>query len=58
MSADVRDNEECTGDNTNSGVIEQVETRLSLDNVRDSPLYDAFRLPEPGQRLRFELRLF
>jgi hypothetical protein len=24
MSVDVRDNEECTGDNTNSGVIEQV----------------------------------
>jgi hypothetical protein len=23
MSVDVRDNEECTGDNTNSGVIEQ-----------------------------------
>jgi hypothetical protein len=40
------------------GTLSRVETRLSLDNVRDSPLYDAFGLPEPGRRLRFELRLF
>jgi hypothetical protein len=39
-------------------MLSQVETRLTLDNVRDSPLFDTFGLPEPGRRLRFELRLF
>jgi hypothetical protein len=37
------------------GTLSRVETRLSLDNVRDSPLHDAFGLPEPGLASRWRL---
>lgn len=39
------------------GAFAQIEARVALDNAGDVALYDAFGLPEPGRRVRFELRL-
>ncbi|MDM7916368.1 MAG: TonB-dependent receptor [Candidatus Eisenbacteria bacterium] len=36
----------------------RLETRIAVDNATDTAVYDAFGLPEPGRRFRFELRMF
>lgn len=38
-------------------IFTQVETRVSVDNISDVALYDAWGLPEPGRRFRIELRI-
>ena len=38
-------------------IFTQVETRLSVDNIGDVALYDSWGLPEPGRRIRLELRI-
>jgi iron complex outermembrane receptor protein len=40
------------------GEFSNIETRIALDNAADVALYDQCGLPRPGQRVRFELRLF
>jgi len=39
------------------GSFSTLDARLSLDNAGDTALYDACGLPEPGRRIRFEIRL-
>jgi iron complex outermembrane receptor protein len=39
------------------GTFTSAETRVAVDNVGDEAHYDQFGLPEPGRRIRFELRL-
>lgn len=38
-------------------IFTRVETRLSVDNIGDVALYDSWGLPEPGRRIRLELRI-
>ena len=40
------------------GEFAHIETRIAVDNVADTALYDQCGLPRPGRRVRFELRLF
>jgi iron complex outermembrane receptor protein len=40
-----------------AGEFQFVEARVALDNAGDVALYDAWGLPEPGRRLRMEMRL-
>jgi iron complex outermembrane receptor protein len=40
-----------------AGAFTSVEARLGVDNAGDVALYDAWGLPEPGRRIRLELRL-
>jgi len=40
-----------------AGVFTRVEARLAIDNIGDVAVYDAWSLPEPGRRARFELRI-
>lgn len=39
------------------GTFRFLETRIAVDNLGDEVRYDAWGLPEPGRRARFELRL-
>lgn len=36
--------------------FKRLETRIAVDNAADRPVYDAFGLPRPGRRVRFEVR--
>lgn len=38
--------------------VSRLETRISVDNVMDTAVYDQCGLPQPGRLLRFEVRLF
>jgi outer membrane receptor protein involved in Fe transport len=40
-----------------AGLFSSLETRCAVENVGDAPLYDAAGLPEPGRRIRFEVRM-
>lgn len=40
------------------GAFSHFEARVSLDNAGDEALYDACGLPQPGRRVRFEVRAF
>lgn len=40
------------------GLVSRLETRVSVDNLTDTALYDQCGLPRPGRLLRFQLRLF
>ena len=35
-----------------------METRVSVDNLGDTALYDQCGLPRPGRLMRFQIRLF
>jgi iron complex outermembrane receptor protein len=39
------------------GTWGRLEARLAVDNIGDTRLYDAAGLPEPGRRVRFEVRV-
>jgi len=39
------------------GSFRHLETRVAVENVADVARYDAWGLPEPGRRLRVELRI-
>lgn len=39
------------------GAFTDLETRVALENAADVALYDAWGLPGPGRRVRFEVRL-
>lgn len=41
----------------NGGSFRFLEARIAVDNLGDAVRYDAWGLPEPGRRARFELRL-
>jgi len=41
-----------------AAAFRQVEARLAIDNVGDKALYDQCGLPQPGRRVRLELRVF
>lgn len=38
--------------------LSRLETRASVDNIRDTAIYDQCGLPQAGRLLRFQLRLF
>lgn len=40
------------------GFLSRLETRLAVDNLADTALYDQCGLPMPGRRVRLELRVF
>jgi len=40
-----------------AGTFTDLETRITLENAADAALYDAWGLPGPGRRVRFEVRL-
>jgi iron complex outermembrane receptor protein len=40
-----------------AGFFSRLETRLAVENIGDVALYDAWGLPEPGRRVRLEVRL-
>jgi iron complex outermembrane receptor protein len=42
----------------NSGMLRNLETRVSVDNVGDVALYDQCGLPRPGRLVRFQLRVY
>jgi len=44
--------------NPSSGLVQRVETGLSLDNLTDTLIYDQFGLPRAGRLLRVQLRVF
>lgn len=37
--------------------ISSLEARCAVDNIGDTPVYDASGLPEPGRRVRIEMRM-
>lgn len=41
-----------------SGMLSRMETRLGVDNLSNTALYDQCGLPRPGRLLRFQVRLF
>ena len=41
-----------------SGMLSRMETRLSVDNLSNTTLYDQCGLPRPGRLLRLQIRLF
>lgn len=41
-----------------ANTFSQLEARIALDNAGDKALYDQCGLPQPGRRVRFELRVF
>lgn len=40
------------------GLLTHLETRISVDNLTDTVLYDQFGLPRPGRLMRFQIRIF
>jgi outer membrane receptor protein involved in Fe transport len=40
------------------GAFSSVEARIAVDNLADEVHYDQYGLPEPGRRVRLELRLY
>jgi iron complex outermembrane receptor protein len=40
-----------------AGTFSGLETRIAVDNATDTAVFDSFGLPEPGRRIRFEVRL-
>lgn len=40
------------------GFLTRMETRLSVDNLTDTALYDQCGLPRPGRLLRFQFKIF
>lgn len=40
------------------GAFRHAQTRIAADNLADRAHYDQFGLPEPGRRIRFEVRLY
>jgi len=45
------------GVNWGGGTFSKLDARVSLDNAGDVAQYDSYGLPEPGRRVRFEIRL-
>jgi hypothetical protein len=43
---------------TSTGMLSRMETRLSVDNLSNTALYDQCGLPRPGRLLRLQVRLF
>jgi iron complex outermembrane receptor protein len=41
-----------------AGLLSRLETRVSVDNLADTAIYDQCGLPQPGRLLRFQVRLF
>lgn len=41
-----------------TGLLSRLETRVAVDNIADSAIYDQCGLPQPGRLFRFQLRLF
>jgi len=41
-----------------TGIARRIETRVSLDNLTDTALYDQCGLPRHGRLLRFQVRVF
>jgi len=41
-----------------ASTFSQIEARLAIDNAGDRALYDQCGLPQPGRRVRFEVRVF
>jgi hypothetical protein len=43
---------------TGRGVLTRVETRVSVDNLTDTTLYDQCGLPRAGRLVRLQIRIF
>ncbi|MCG6986944.1 MAG: TonB-dependent receptor [Gemmatimonadetes bacterium] len=43
---------------TGRGLLTRLETRISVDNLTDTVLYDQCGLPRPGRLMRFQIRIF
>lgn len=43
---------------TSGGFLTRLETRVAVDNLADTAVFDQCGLPMPGRRIRLELRLF
>jgi iron complex outermembrane receptor protein len=43
---------------TGMGLLTHLETRISVDNLTDTALYDQCGLPRPGRLTRFQIRIF
>jgi iron complex outermembrane receptor protein len=43
---------------TGSRLLSRLDTRVAVDNLTDTALYDQCGLPRPGRLLRFQIRLF
>ena len=41
-----------------TGMLSRLETRIAVDNLADTAIYDQCGLPQPGRLFRFSLRLF
>jgi iron complex outermembrane receptor protein len=41
-----------------TGMLSRLETRVSVDNLADTAIYDQCGLPQAGRLFRFQLRLF
>lgn len=41
-----------------SGFFSRLETRIAVDNIADTAIYDQCGLPQPGRLARFQIRLF